>query len=576
MRPKVRFDQMKNNIFAIILVLLIFCFGIATCVAHWESLQVEIPTTLPHQSQCTIDQNPSSPIATSGIRLARSMDISHRAHIKLRCIYFVSQDVYHPGDIVTVLVKIENLSSSIPYVRNATDQFGAASLVLDSKEQSFIIAAEEIPYTDDTTAREFAHLEQAQRTYQFRIPQDAPEGSYVLELDLFDTHIRFDNEAAQVPKYVPCLADLPEEAQKRIARSGYGTKEYAYKALHVPVYGEFGDVYVTYYHFFGNTWITYETVNGLTFEYPSSNQIQVFTPEKEYSLSEAFDQGILSAAQVEQVYHNYQLVGTRIPTYRYGPRMELDPYMIITDWEARFRYSYRYRSQYDYEHFYPGDRVSVYVEVENIGPKRYIDGTVSDLFGSSAKLIADGTEYALVSIESDYKDLHPVNTWISGLSHGMYYEFIIPQDIQDGHYTLVANILGKEVYFDIQIAEESPYLTMLGDLTIPIQQMMFGKHFNLNSEYMDKCHSMPVYGMFKNTYVYIYDIGATDGITTYETVNGLEFVYPNGYEMIVYKEGIGALTLTQAFEQGILNAQQLQEVYDNYTYVQNHTSNTQP
>ena len=71
----------------------------------------------------------TEPIVKSEIRLVRLMDITHKSEIKLQCSYFADQAVYHSGDVVSVVVMVENLGGSIPYVGDATDQLGTATLI---------------------------------------------------------------------------------------------------------------------------------------------------------------------------------------------------------------------------------------------------------------------------------------------------------------------------------------------------------------------------------------------------------------------------------------------------------------
>lgn len=535
----------------------------------WGSFDaMKSPTT-----QNSTNPDVTTPIADNvSISINPIMTVNYKDSLVLECSYSITQEVFSPGDTVSVTVVVKNVARKFTYTGSIQDQFGYAALLLDNVDDSFVIPQVETPKTDDNTQREFAHLETAQYTYQFVIPQDAPEGNYILEADVFGELVRFDSEAAKETKYIPSLFDLPVEAQKRIARD-YGDESYEQRAPYVPIYGEFGDVYVTYYHSFGCTVVTSELVNGLYFQYGTNNKIQVFTLEKEYGLGEAFDLGILTAQQLQQVYDNYQLVGTRLPTYRYGPYAELEQsWIVITDWEKRLRYSSKNDTRYDYENYYPGDKVTIWVEVENIGPEFFFGRDLKDIFAETALLVADDGQFTIVSDVLIDNSSCPITTgWPSGIAIGCPYRFTIPEDVQKGHYTMIAWIFGQEIRFDAEIAEGSLNLYMLDDIPHEVKKMIWGDHFNQNVELMNKYAYLPLYGRFEDTYVYIYDGEPVEGISTFEIVNGLEFVYQNGYEMSVYKVGSGAFSLTEAFEQGILSSEQLQQVYDNYVYVNSFT-----
>lgn len=260
-------------------------------------------TTVP--TEPTVPSTPTQP--KTEIRLFKSMEIwFHTDKMHLFCSYFTNSDVFYPGQTVSVTLYVKNAGAAIDYIGAFEDQFGTAQLRSDS-DSNYTITSLEKPNTDDATAQEFAHLEAGSYTYQFVIPQDAPEGNYTLEVSTFGSSITFNLEATNQTKYIPVLADLPEDIQKLIlGEANYNTANYQrHKNDHV--YGEFDSVYVLKLSGWAEMVFTCECVNGLTFHYGSTLQITVHTVEGVYSMQEAFDRGILSTEQLQEIYDNYYL-----------------------------------------------------------------------------------------------------------------------------------------------------------------------------------------------------------------------------------------------------------------------------
>ena len=523
---------------------------------------IQVPTT-------TIA--PSTPtLPRTQIRLQRLMEIWYNTvTTHLFCTYFTSNDEFYPGQTITITVTLENAGGAIAYTGALEDQFGSAQLRADHSE--YTIASEERPISGDTTQRQLAHLETAKYIYTFVVPQDAPEDHYTLEITAFGELIRFDSEAELEKRYVPCLADLSEEAQKIIARLDYGVESqyfsYARTSKYIPVYGEFGDTYVAFWQHWGDCVFTYETVNGLTFTYGSTAHIDVFTPYGIYTLTEAFESGLLNAEQLQQVYDNYQSIGSIIPEHRYEPYMQVTDPIQITHWEEmRLRYSCSVR----YNRYYAGDQIEVWVTITNMGPEASFY-SIKDDISATAWLISDETGHVIESTElSQYLIDHRGDAWITGLGVNFYYTFTVPEDFQEGTYTFVFKMGEREIRFNAEAAAEERNITILGK--IPVRYTIFGKETQ-SGKFPDH---MPVYGWFDNTYVYIYPTASTDGVPTIETVNGLEFEVPDGYQLHVFSNEHGAFTLQEAFDAGILTAEQLQEVYDNYIFLQNSSTTIKP
>lgn len=523
------------------------------------------PTTT-HSAMITQPTEPSAPtLPNTQIRLERVMEIwYHNDSTHLFCAYFVNKEFFSAGEIISVTVTVENVGGKFEYCGTLEDQFGVAQL-RSASDENYTIASTERPYTDDATVYEFAHLEASKYVYQFVIPQDAPEGIYILELNAFGKQIRFDSQAELEERYVPCLADLSEEAQKIIARESYGveTLHYSYtrSAKAVPVYGEFGDVFVAFLQMYGDCVFTYETVNGLTFVYATTAHIDVFTPNGIYTLTEAFESGLLNAEQVQQVYDNYQLIGPYISIERSGPYMQVTD-LHVTDWVKR-RLRYRcYSKGYQY---YAGDKVHVWVMITNLDlPTSFY--SIKDDIGLSAYLISEETGYRFESTDISTNLIEEIgDDWETGATVSFYYTFTVPDDFQEGNYSLVFKIGDQEIRFDEEAAQKERNMSIIQNA-----YMLYTYLEKKYPGYPIPGH-LPVYGDFGNPYVYIFPSEETDGEPTIETVNGWEFVVPDGYQLYVYAKGYGryTYTLTEAFEAGIISEEMLQEVYNNYIFLQN-------
>ena len=61
--------------------------------------------------------------------------------------------------------------------------------------------------------------------------------------------------------------------------------------------------------------LTYDTVNGLTFVYPNANVMRVYAEHHYYTLTEAFEAGYLSPAELETLYQNYYNAHPHLQSY---------------------------------------------------------------------------------------------------------------------------------------------------------------------------------------------------------------------------------------------------------------------
>lgn len=222
---------------------------------------------------------------------------------QIYCSYCVNQDLYEPGDTITVKVTVKNVGDGFGYTGSLENQFADARLVCVDGADSFAITPIETSVTDDAAEYSFQYKEIVEHTIAFVVPDDAPGGSYVLEMSIFGSKVRFDVESAVKEKQLKVLADLPEETQAMI-HPEYGSDAYMLHADSYHIYGEFGDVFVFYRYGFASMVNCYEIVNDTCFHYQSTQMLRVYTPEGNYSMAEAFDQGLLTAEQVHEVFYN--------------------------------------------------------------------------------------------------------------------------------------------------------------------------------------------------------------------------------------------------------------------------------
>lgn len=540
---------------------------------HTATQPSQPATTEPVPTTTAPTQPTTIPIPVTEVALNTMMDIWFHGDIHLQCAYVASTQILDAKQTITVALQITNAGAAFAYTGTLKDQLGTALLRSD-ENTDYTIESQSISCTNSEKPEQIAHLEGMSIVYEFIVPADAPEDHYTLETTLFGNAIVFNAKATLRPPYVTCLTDLPEEAQKIIARGDYGTDSYKDFACSVPVYGEYEDVYVVFYPGYGSTWVTSEIVNGLKFTYGSSLQIKVFTPEKQYGLKEAFDLGILNAEQVNEIYEKWVRVGTSISKTEYDPHIRLIRSMQLNHW-GEMRVGYDYLA--DQVGSSPGDTIRIKVELINYGPETTYD-SIKDEIGATAWLISNQTGFTLESIEYDGAKLESRdNSWPTGRRASIYFTFKIPEEFDEGTYTFVFTAFGEEIRFDAKAAEN--------DRNLSIVRFIDSYTLHLNGFYDSEFQGhMPVYGEFdihyngswNRAYVYIYPTDTADSVPTTEMVNGLQFEVPAGYRLYVILWDGGVCTLTEAFDAGILTEEMLQEVYDNYIFLQNSASSIQP
>lgn len=70
----------------------------------------------------------------------------------------------------------------------------------------------------------------------------------------------------------------------------------------ITCWGKFGNIYAIYQGQAGYTVVTTEIVNGYKFIYPSSNKLEIYRNGEIFSMSDAFDKGIIDEQIVAQLY----------------------------------------------------------------------------------------------------------------------------------------------------------------------------------------------------------------------------------------------------------------------------------
>lgn len=415
--------------------------------------------------------------------------------------------------------------------------------------------------------------------YQFKVPVNAPEDHYILETTIFGNHITFDLRATLRPRYIPCLADLPEEAQRIIVGDGYGSEGYEKMAKSVPIYCESGDVYVAYLHFYGGAMVTYETVNGLTFTYPSTSKIEVFTPTGRCSLKNAFETGLLNAEQIQQVYDTWLLIRTYYPSdpdSYYKPTIRLDTSIRLNHWgENRWGFSY----VIDRERDNAENWVWIKLTVENNGPDIKHDN-IKDLRNVDARLVCDKTGYTIKCVKRETPNFeNNDNTLRTADYMTISFAFEIPEDFHEGKYTFVLTFADHEIRFDNKADEEERKISILQKMDDHSYYLFSGKYPSEDPEFHLYAY-LPMFfqddGYWFEFYAFLFPNGTTDGQPTVETVNGLEFEIPDGYQFYVVSDECGKRTLTEAFESGVISEEELQQIYDDYIFLQNSSTTIKP
>ena len=245
--------------------------------------------------------------------------------------------------------------------------------------------------------------------------------------------------------------------------------------------------------------------------------------------------------------------------------------MTIGKWYGlRLRYSYSLSQ----ETFVPGDTITATVQVTFLSYSLDIAGSFADYLSPIAMLWHENGYYGFTSYtNSQSQDTTPL-TLNRGDSVTATYTFTVPEDAMEGQYYMTFSAFDTMVRFDAQTAEACPNFMVCGDLPDEVLIAMWGgdssdpyaqSHFDIR---WNNRYKLFLYGAFDGVYVYIDEYSFTSWWPEYETVNGLTFVSEEGYPIRVYCEKDETFcSLTDAFESGLLTAEQLQIIYDNLTYM---------
>ena len=245
---------------------------------------------------------PTTAISDEQIHLQPQMSVIELGK-QLYCSYSVSQDIYEAGDTITVNVMVKAVGSSCGYTGAIENQFTNAQLVYDGGAETFVITPIENDVEDDGKQHTLTYMGLAEHTVAFVVPDDAPAGNYILEISIFGAQVRFDLASSVEEKQLKVLTDLPEETQAMI-NPDYGQDYYLLYADSYHIYGEFGDVFVFYRYGFASMGSSSEIVNDVCFSYASGAQLRVYTPDGDFTMSDAFDNGLITAEQVHEVLYN--------------------------------------------------------------------------------------------------------------------------------------------------------------------------------------------------------------------------------------------------------------------------------
>lgn len=102
--------------------------------------------------------------------------------------------------------------------------------------------------------------------------------------------------------------EIQQEIKQAYLNQYHPSWEGTTESVRLRIFGEFDGTYALFVDCSGceyNHALTLETVGGLTFSYPSTQKMLVYSGGTFYSLSEAFEQGILTQSELAEVHTNY-------------------------------------------------------------------------------------------------------------------------------------------------------------------------------------------------------------------------------------------------------------------------------
>lgn len=258
-----------------------------------------------------------------------------------------------------------------------------------------------------------------------------------------------------------------------------------------------------------------------------------------------------------------------VPTVTEGPtfstmiKQEIDliPSLTMAMFGDRdLRYSY----YLDKECSYGGDVVTAVVRVQNLGSTFEFCGLPTDQLGTVAYLRAENADYSIASDVKPLSDIPVSWNFVPGDVIEVKYSFFIPQDVIADRYYLSIAAFGTEISFDVVSVTENPDLNFLGDLSEEEQRKILGDEEYNSTRYQRMKYTMPVYGMFRGVYVFLYYTDYGNWLPQYEIVNGLSFEIRYGANIMVYTAEGSLCSLSDAYASGVLTDDQLEQVYKNY------------
>ena len=245
--------------------------------------------------------------------------------------------------------------------------------------------------------------------------------------------------------------------------------------------------------------------------------------------------------------------------------------MTVAKWQGlRLRFSYSLNK----EAFLPGDTIIATVQVTFLSYSLDITGSFADYLSPIALMWHDNGYYGFTSHTNPPSQDTTPQTLSRGDTVTATYTFTVPEDAMEGQYYMTFSAFDTMVRFDAQTAEACPNFMVCGDLPDEVLIAMWGGDstdpYVLDSfdNHWAHRYNIILYGAFDGVYVYIDEYSYTSWWPKSETVNGLVFLSHEGYPIRVYCEKDDTFcSLTDAFESGLLSAEQLQIIYDNLTYM---------
>ena len=291
-------------------------------------------------------------------------------------------------------------------------------------------------------------------------------------------------------------------------------------------YGAFDGVYVLFvdvltWGHFGS--VTSDVIAGVEFIYSNTHTMVVYAHDAFYTISQAYDNGILSYDNLLTTQQNYKACRTGL--YREEGNGNSND---ATSYKLTVQDSNGYIIEDLQEQYQAGEKVTVKtVMLEDVDLGAYLDGV---FLGFGVKVSR--------KIDSQWQFIWEF--YFIMPDHDAVLSFGIPDGL-----TRKGIVLDEDIQQEIKTAFYNTYVNKYPDL--PFEQL-----------------SLRCYGAFDGVYV-IFQDGIWDCIdmVTSETIAGVTFVYPDGLHMTVYCDG-AFYTLSEAYENGILSYDDLLTTQQTY------------